>query len=77
VEMSGQQKIEAASKKTAKCIPRATGKVLRIMTWRKIERVVGGGAGWLWRRGATLNDRREPCVWLKPVVAHASVSRLG
>ena len=38
--MSGQQKIEATSKKAAQCFPRTAGKVFRFIAWRQIERVM-------------------------------------
>jgi hypothetical protein len=38
--MSGQQKIEATSKKTGHCLPRTAGKMRRVIAWRQIERVM-------------------------------------
>ena len=40
MEMSGQQKIEATSKKTGHCLPRTAGKMRRVIAWRQIERVM-------------------------------------
>ena len=40
MEMSGQQKIEATSKKAGHCFPRTAGKVRRFIPWRQIERVM-------------------------------------
>jgi hypothetical protein len=41
VEMSGQQEIEATSKKAGQCIPGAASKVFRVIAWWQIERVMG------------------------------------
>ena len=40
MEMSGQQKIEATSKKASQCFLRTAGKVLRFIAWWQIERVM-------------------------------------
>jgi hypothetical protein len=41
VEMSGQQKIDAASQKAVQGSPRTAGKVPRLIAWRQIEGVMG------------------------------------
>ena len=40
MEMSGQQKIEATSKKTGQRFPRMAGKMRPVIAWRQIERVM-------------------------------------